>query len=175
MTNPIIHFQNFSFQYRTQAEPTLHHINLSISKGEKVVIVGPSGSGKSTLAHCLNGLVPFSYRGTITGSLTVNGVETKDADLFSISKMVGTVLQDPDSQFIGLSVGEDIAFALENDCVEVEKMHERVKEVARMVDLESYLANGLHELSGGQKQRVALGGVLVDDADILLFDEPLAN
>lgn len=175
MTTPIIQFQNFTFQYRTQAEPTLHNINLSIFQGEKVVIVGPSGSGKSTLAHCLNGLVPFSYRGTITGSLTVNGVETKDADLFSISKMVGTVLQDPDSQFIGLSVGEDIAFALENDCVEVEEMHERVQEVARLVDLESYLANGLHELSGGQKQRVALGGVLVDHADILLFDEPLAN
>ncbi|WP_404446025.1 ABC transporter ATP-binding protein [Sutcliffiella horikoshii] len=175
MTTPVIQFQNFTFQYRTQAEPTLHNINLSIYKGEKVVIVGPSGSGKSTLAHCLNGLVPFSYRGTITGSLTVNGVETKDADLFSISKMVGTVLQDPDSQFIGLSVGEDIAFALENDCVEVEEMHERVKEVARMVDMESYLASGLHELSGGQKQRVALGGVLVDDAEILLFDEPLAN
>lgn len=175
MTTPVIHFENFTFQYRTQAEPTLHNINFSISKGEKVVIVGPSGSGKSTLAHCLNGLVPFSYRGTITGSLTVNGVETKDADLFSISKMVGTVLQDPDSQFIGLSVGEDIAFALENDCVEVDEMHERVREVARMVDLEDYLANGLHELSGGQKQRVALGGVLVDDADTLLFDEPLAN
>lgn len=175
MTTPVIQFQNFTFQYRTQAEPTLHNINLSIFKGEKVVIVGPSGSGKSTLAHCLNGLVPFSYRGTITGSLTVNGVQTKNADLFSISKMVGTVLQDPDSQFIGLSVGEDIAFALENDCVEVEEMHERVREVARMVDMESYLGNGLHELSGGQKQRVALGGVLVDDAEILLFDEPLAN
>lgn len=172
---PIIAFKNFGFKYRSQAEPTLYDINLTIYKGEKVLIIGPSGSGKSTLAHCVNGLIPFSYKGDITGSLTIAGRETKDKSIFKLSKVVGTVLQDPDGQFIGLTVGEDIAFALENDCVPQAQMRTRVEKVAQMVDMNDHLPSGVHQLSGGQKQRVALAGVMVDDVDILLFDEPLAN
>lgn len=175
MKNAIIQFENFTFKYRSQAEPTLHHINLTIHEGEKVLIVGPSGSGKSTLAHCINGLVPFSYNGEITGSLKIKGKETKELDLFTISKTVGTVLQDPDGQFIGLSVAEDIAFALENDCISQEQMTRQVVDVSILIDMENYLEASIHELSGGQKQRVALGGVMVDQVEILLFDEPLAN
>ncbi|QQZ10289.1 ABC transporter ATP-binding protein [Heyndrickxia vini] len=175
MKKKVIHFDNFTFKYRSQAEPTLLNINLSIYEGEKILIVGPSGSGKSTLAHCINGLVPFSYKGESQGSLTINGKETKDLNIFSISKMVGTVLQDPDGQFIGLSVGEDIAFALENDCVPQQLMAEQVETVSELVDMKEYLGSSIHQLSGGQKQRVALGGVMVDQVDILLFDEPLAN
>ena len=172
---PVIQFENFSFQYFSQAEPTLHDINLTIYEGEKVLIVGPSGSGKSTLGHCLNGLIPFSYKGEIQGSLKINGLETKESNIFELSKMVGTVLQDSDGQFVGLSVGEDIAFALENDCVPQEKMKETVQKVADMVDMGKLLNSSPFELSGGQKQRVAFAGVMVDDVDILLFDEPLAN
>ncbi|MGV3465615.1 MAG: ABC transporter ATP-binding protein, partial [Heyndrickxia sp.] len=175
MKNAIIHFDHFTFQYRSQSEPTLHDINLTIYEGEKVLIVGPSGSGKSTLAHCINGLVPFSYSGKIQGSLKIKEKETKELDLFSISKMVGTVLQDPDGQFIGLSVAEDIAFALENDCIEQTQMEKQVVDVSKLIDMENYLEASIHELSGGQKQRVALGGVMVDQVEILLFDEPLAN
>ncbi|RSK25942.1 ABC transporter ATP-binding protein [Bacillus sp. HMF5848] len=175
MKKAVIEFNNFTFKYRSQAQPTLHNINLTIYEGEKVVIVGPSGSGKSTIGHCINGLVPFSYRGDMTGSLKVMGKETKQADIFSLSKIVGTVLQDPDGQFIGLTVGEDIAFSLENDCTPQQEMQQRAKDVAKMVDMDSYMSQSLHHLSGGQKQRVALGGVMVDDVDILLFDEPLAN
>lgn len=175
MKKKVIHFDNFTFKYRSQAEPTMLNINLSIYEGEKILIVGPSGSGKSTLAHCINGLVPFSYKGESQGSLTINGKETKDLNIFSISKMVGTVLQDPDGQFIGLSVGEDIAFALENDCVPQQLMAEQVEKVSELVDMKDYLGSSIHQLSGGQKQRVALGGVMVDQVDILLFDEPLAN
>ncbi len=174
-SQPIIEFTNFSFQYYSQAEPTLHDINLKIYPGEKILIVGPSGSGKSTLGHCLNGLIPFSYRGEIQGSLKINGFETKTLNIFMLSKVVGTVLQDSDGQFVGLTVGEDIAFALENDNVPTAEMHERVRKVAQMVDMESWLASSPFELSGGQKQRTSLAGVMIDDVQILLFDEPLAN
>ena len=172
---PIIAFRNFSFKYRSQVEPTLKDINLEIYPGEKVLIVGPSGSGKSTLAHCMNGLVPFSYKGDITGDYQIKDQNPRKLGIFGLSKMVGTVLQDTDGQFIGLTVAEDIAFALENDRVEHQVMKQRVKEAAQMVDVKSLLHHSPRELSGGQKQRASMAGVMIDDVDILLFDEPLAN
>ena len=175
MKKPLIEFKDFTFQYFSQAEPTLHNINLTIYEGEKVLIVGPSGSGKSTLGHCINGLIPFAYRGEMTGSVKVAGIETKDADIFTLSKHVGTVLQDSDGQFVGLTVGEDIAFALENDCMSQEQMTETVQKVADIVDMGQLLKSSPYELSGGQKQRVAFAGVMVGDVELLLFDEPLAN
>src|SRR5690625_2739953 len=175
MKKPVIHFENFTFKYDSQKEPTIHDINLTIYEGEKVLIVGPSGSGKSILGHCLNGLIPFSYKGDIQGSLTIRGQESKDLNIFSLSKMVGTVLQDPDGQFIGLTVGDDIAFALENDATPRETMKPIVVDISKLVKMEQYINASVHELSGGQRQRVALGGVLVEQVDILLFDEPLAN
>lgn len=172
---PIIEFKDFSFKYRAQVEPTLRDINLRIMPGEKVLIVGPSGSGKSTLAHCINGLVPFSYTGDIMGTLRIGGKNPRDIGIFGLSKIVGTVLQDTDGQFIGLTVAEDIAFALENDRVTQKEMFAKVDEVAEMVDVKQLLTHAPGELSGGQKQRVSMAGVMVDDVDILLFDEPLAN
>ncbi len=172
---PIIEFTNFTYKYFSQAEPTLHDINLKIYAGEKILIVGPSGSGKSTLGHCLNGLIPFSYRGDIQGSLKIKGEETSTLNIFNLSKTIGTVLQDSDGQFVGLTVGEDIAFALENDNIARDSMRQRVQEVSRMVDMESWLTSSPFELSGGQKQRTSLAGVMIDDVEILLFDEPLAN
>ena len=172
---PIIEFKNYTFKYRAQVEPTLLDINLKIYPGEKVLIVGPSGSGKSTLAHCINGLVPFSYAGESKGSLTVGGAEPAKTGIFGMSKIVGTVLQDTDGQFIGLTVGEDIAFALENDRIEQSEMFARVDAVAKEVDVKNLLRQSPNALSGGQKQRVSMAGVMVDDVDILLFDEPLAN
>lgn len=171
----VISFENFGFQYDAQAEPTLYNINLNIRKGEKVLIAGPSGCGKSTLAHCINGLIPNSYQGTATGSLTIGGKNAWDLGIFGLSKIVGTVLQDSDGQFIGLTVAEDIAFALENDCMPTEEMHREVERIAELVDVKRVLQHAPHEISGGQKQRVGLGGVMVGDVDVLLFDEPLAN
>jgi len=171
----IISFENFGFQYTAQAEPTLYDINLNIARGEKILIAGPSGCGKSTLAHCINGLIPNSYPGKTTGKLTVGGKNALELDLFGLSKMVGTVLQDSDGQFIGLTVAEDIAFALENDCIPTPEMHEQVVKIAELVDVKQVLHHAPHEISGGQKQRVGLGGVMVGDVDVLLFDEPLAN
>ena len=171
----IISFEDFGFQYTAQAEPTLYDINLKIHKGEKVLIAGPSGCGKSTLAHCINGLVPNSYPGKATGKLTVGGKDALELGLFGLSRIVGTVLQDSDGQFIGLTVAEDIAFALENDCIPNEQMHAEVERIAELVDVKRVLHHAPHEISGGQKQRVGLGGVMVGQVDVLLFDEPLAN
>lgn len=171
----MIEFKDFSFQYRVQSKPTLQNINLTIYEGEKVLIVGPSGSGKSTLAHCINGLVPNIFKGTVTGELKINGKNALKQNIFERSNEVGTVLQNPDDQFIGLTVGEDIAFKLENLMIPQAQMKEKVQQVADLVDLRTFLMASPHELSGGQKQRVTLAGVMVDEVDILLFDEPLAN
>ena len=171
----VIEFKDYSFKYRSQVEPTLQDINLSIYPGEKVLIAGPSGSGKSTLAHCINGLVPFSFTGESTGSLKIKGQDPKELGIFGLSKLVGTVLQDTDGQFIGLTVAEDIAFSMENDCISQQEMFDRVDKVAETVDLTEFLDHAPNALSGGQKQRVSMAGVIVDDVDILLFDEPLAN
>ena len=172
---PIISFKNFSFQYRAQKKPTLQDINLDIYPGERVLIAGPSGSGKSTLAACINGLNPFSNPGECTGTLMVDGVDAPHSSIFDLAGHVGTVLQDPDGQFIGLTVGEDIAFSLENNCTPQPEMKEIVQHAAELVGIENHLGFAPHELSGGQKQRVSLAGVMVDDVKILLFDEPLAN
>ena len=170
----VIEFKDFSFRYKTQREFTLHDINLTINKGEKVLILGPSGSGKTTLGSCINGLIPFSYNGEIKGSCNVCGLQTQDASIFKISEHVGTVQQDSDAQFVGLSVGEDIAFSLENDMVPRNVMLEKVDESAHVVGMEDFLGSVPYNISGGQKQKVALAGILHNNVDILLFDEPLA-
>ena len=175
MNEPLIQFEHFSFRYLAQQEPTLVDISLEIRKGEKLLIAGQSGCGKSTLIHCMNGLIPFSYKGEASGSVRLNGTETSSLSLFDISKTVGTVLQDSDGQFVGLTVAEDIAFALENDEVPTPELHSRVRAVAERVQIADRLEHAPTEISGGQKQRVALAGVMVDDVDVLLFDEPLAN
>lgn len=172
---PLISFKNFSFKYRTQVEPTLRDINLDIFPGEKVLIAGASGSGKSTLAQCINALIPCCYPGNISGTLTVAGLNPAEAGIFGMSKHVGTVLQDTDGQFIGLTVAEDIAFALENDMLPRNQMLDVVNKAASTVGITELMRMFPGALSGGQKQRVSMAGVLVDDVDILLFDEPLAN
>ena len=168
-----INFENFTFKYESQSEPTLHNINLKIYEGEKIVIVGPSGSGKSTIGHCINGLAPYFYKGEVSGKLEIYGEKCKE--IFEHSKYIGTVLQDSDAQFVGLTVAEDIAFALENDEVETAIMKEKVKEIAKFVKIETLLDLKPHDLSGGQKQKVSLAGIMVDNAKIVLYDEPLAN
>ncbi len=175
MASPVISFQDYGFQYMAQAEPTLRHINLDIYSGEKVLIAGTSGSGKSTIGNCINGLIPFAYPGKSTGKLLVDGKDAEQSSIFELSHTVGTVLQDTDGQFIGLTVGEDIAFAPENNCVPQDEMKQLVSRVAGLVDIDHHLEYAPHELSGGQKQRVSLAGVMVEDVKVLLFDEPLAN
>ena len=171
----LIEFKDFSFQYKAQQEPTLRDINLSIYKGEKVLIVGPSGSGKSTLGQCLNGIIPNIYQGSHSGQLLIDGQEAFDLSIYEKSLLVSTVLQDTDGQFIGLSVAEDLAFALENDMESQELMQQKVADWSNRLELNQLLNHRPQDLSGGQKQRVSLAGVLIDESPILLFDEPLAN
>jgi len=173
--NVALSFEQFSFKYRTQTEPTLIDINLKVNRGEKILILGPSGSGKSTLIHCINGIIPHAFKGESSGALSLLGSDIRGLNIFEISKIAGTVLQDTDGQFVGLSAAEDIAFALENDCVPTEEMHRRVTDVSNLVDMAAHLGKSPQDLSGGQKQRVSIAGVLVDNVDVLLFDEPLAN
>lgn len=175
MKQKIIQFTNFSFQYDAQAEPTLKNIDLTIYEGEKVLIVGASGSGKSTLGKCLNGLIPQNDKGSSTGALTIGTNAFGQASIYELSLTVGTVLQDTDSQFVGLTVAEDIVFSLENDQRSQAVMQEALRVWAEKTDLMDHLAKKPQELSGGQKQRVSMAGVLIDETPILLFDEPLAN
>lgn len=175
MPSTLVSFQKYGFQYRAQASPTLYEVDFALCAGEKVLIIGPSGSGKSTLANCINGLIPFNYTGTATGSLAVENRETAGMNVFELSKIVGTVLQDPDGQFVGLTAGEDIAFSLENDCVSQEEMERRVQKAAALVGIENHLESSPYDLSGGQKQRVSMAGVIINHVHVLLFDEPLAN
>lgn len=175
MKKALLSFRNFSFRYDSQAEDTLKAINLDVHDGEVLLIAGPSGSGKSTLGQCINGLIPNAYKGTTKGSLLIDGQDAGEQSIFERSRLVGTVLQDSDAQFIGLTVGEDIAFTMENEAVPQWKMKKRVAEAAERVDMVDYLQRSPHDLSGGQKQRVSFAGVLVNPVRVLLFDEPLAN
>lgn len=171
----IIEFKDFTFKYQAQQEPTLKDIQLTIYQGEKVLIIGPSGSGKSTIGQCLNGIIPNIYKGEHSGSLLLDGQEAFNLSIYDKSLLVSTVLQDTDGQFIGLSVAEDLAFALENDMESQVVMKQKVGDWAERLSLTDLLAHRPQDLSGGQKQRVSLGGVLIDESPILLFDEPLAN
>ena len=173
MKKALIEFKDFSFRYKTQNEFTLKDINLTIYEGEKVLLLGPSGCGKSTLSNCINGLIPFSFPGEIKGSCKVAGMETSSASLFRLSGSVGTVLQDSDAQFVGLSVGEDIAYALENDNMPRFEMLPMVQNAANIVGMGDFLEHVPYNLSGGQKQRVALAGIMHGDVQVLLFDEPM--
>jgi len=175
MPAPIIDFQHVTFKYHAQAEPTLHDVSFQIYPGEKVLIAGASGSGKTTLLRLLNGLIPQAYAGDITGKLTLNGKNIVEQTLFDLSLQAGTVLQDSDAQFVGLTVAEDIAFALENDNQSVSHIKAEVSKWANRFGLGERLNLAPQALSGGQKQRTAMAGVLVDDGKLLLFDEPLAS
>ncbi|WP_367365166.1 ABC transporter ATP-binding protein [Pediococcus parvulus] len=175
MKKPIISFQDVSFQYQSQSEPTLHHLSFDIYPGEKVLIAGASGSGKTTISRLMNGLIPSAYPGELSGKILINGESVTDQTIFDLSLRVGTVLQDPDTQFVGLTVAEDIAFALENDAEDQSVLKQKAKDWAKQLKIPAILNNHPQEISGGQKQRVSMAGVLVDEGKILLFDEPLAS
>lgn len=172
--DPIISFKQFTFKYQTQQKPTLIDINLDIYPGEKILILGSSGSGKSTLGNCINGLIPNHFEGTISGECIIDNQLVTEHSIFDISKSVGTILQDSDAQFVGLSVGEDIAFSLENQAVSQVEMAQKVYHAAKIVGVSDMLNQLPYALSGGQKQRVAMAGILHENIKILLLDEPLA-
>lgn len=173
--SPAIEFKNISFKYASQADLNLMDISFSIKQGEKVLIIGASGSGKSTIGKLINGQIPNTFEGDLTGQVLINGANSASKSIFDLSLSVGTVLQDTDAQFVGLTVAEDLVFALENDQVDQDSMVSSVAVWANTLDLVDLLDLAPQSLSGGQKQRVSIGGVLIDESPIVLFDEPLAN
>lgn len=175
LNQPLIQFEQVSFQYDSQSEKNLINIDFDVYPGETILIVGPSGSGKSTIARCINGQIPNTYPGKIEGKVLINGQDITNSTIFDLSLEVGTVLQDTDGQFVGLTVAEDIAFVLENDQVPQGEMFGTVERWSQTLDINSLLNRPPGKLSGGQKQRVSIGGILVNDIPILLLDEPLAN
>lgn len=174
MKKALVSFEDFTFRYKSQQKPTLKNINLQIYEGEKILILGASGSGKSTLGYCINGLIPNRFSGEINGSCTVVGRDISAASVFTLSQHIGSVLQDSDAQFVGLSVGEDIAFSLENQNIPRKQMLKKVRSSAKIVGIEDQLDLLPYSLSGGQKQRASIAGILHENIDLILFDEPLA-
>ena len=185
--------QNLTFRYRsfnddddersnkatsTESDeqlPAIEHISFSLSKGELLLIAGPSGCGKSTLLKCLNGLIPHSYPGTLTGELQLEGRSIKGLSLRDLAQYVGTMLQDPDKQIIGSTVEQEVAFGLENLNTPRKEIRQRVRDVLTRLHLEKYQHQETYALSGGQRQQVAAAGILVMQPSIFLFDEPFAN
>ncbi|CAK8053997.1 ABC transporter ATP-binding protein [Eupransor demetentiae] len=175
MTKPTaLKIQNLTFRYHAQQEATLRELSFEIPTGSRTLIAGASGSGKSTLAALINGLLQAGADGELSGDIYLKGKNITTSSLFERSKQLGTILQNPDQQFVGLTAAEDIAFALENDNLAQVDLKQRVQTWAKRLQIEDLLELSPQVLSGGQKQRVALAGVLAEEDPVLLLDEPLA-
>jgi energy-coupling factor transport system ATP-binding protein len=181
---PAVYVANLSFRYSTlddeakaavEQPGAIEDISFALHKGELMLIAGPTGCGKSTLLKCLNGLIPHSYTGTLSGEIRLEGKSTQGLTLRDLARVVGTMLQDPDKQIIGSTIEQEIAFGMENLGTPREEMRKRIAEVLKQLHLEAYQKQTTHALSGGQRQQVAAAGLLVMEPSIYLFDEPFAN
>ena len=166
---------DLTFRYNSRSEPAIQHISFSAQAGEVVLIAGASGCGKTTLARCINGLVPRSYRGDLSGKILINGQPITNMPLARISELVGTVLQDPERQILGTRVVSEVAFGLENLGLERPEIIRRVDDALQHLAIPHLRERETFNLSGGEKQKVALAGVLAMHPTILLLDEPLAS
>ncbi len=167
--------KNLSFRYRDRTGAAIYNLSFSARKGELVLLAGASGCGKTTLIRCLNGLIPRSYKGELTGQVLVNGLETNGMSLARISQMVGTVLQDPERQILGTKVINEVAFGLENMALSRAEIIQRAEDALKYLNIFHLRDRETFNLSGGEKQKVALAGVLAMRPSILLLDEPLAS
>ncbi|HTX78959.1 MAG TPA: ABC transporter ATP-binding protein [Longilinea sp.] len=174
-SKPSLIIENLSFRYRSRNEPALKNINLSVGSGQVILIAGASGCGKTTLARCINGLIPRSYKGELSGKITLLGQDIADLSLARISQMVGTVLQDPERQILGTKVLSEVAFGLENLNLSREEIYQRVDESLDRLRIPHLRERETFNLSGGEKQKVALAGVMAMHPRILMLDEPLAS
>ena len=173
-TSPLI-VEDLSFRYRDRQGAAIRNISFEAHPGEILLIAGASGCGKTTLIRCINGLIPRSYKGEMSGRVLVQGEETKEWSLSRISQKIGTVLQDPERQILGTKVINEVAFGLENLGVGRAQIYERVDEALGFLKIPHLRDRETFNLSGGEKQKVALAGVLAMRPSILLLDEPLAS
>jgi energy-coupling factor transporter ATP-binding protein EcfA2 len=172
---PLINIENLRFEYTGSDIPALQEINLSIEKGEFILLIGPSGCGKTSLCRCLNGLIPHFYPGNLDGEVIVDRLNTKDHEVHELAVKAGLVFQNPENQLVSLNVERELAFASENLGLPREEIRKRVDDVTQLLSLEDLKEKPPHELSGGEQQRVAIASVLTLKPKILVLDEPTAN
>ena len=171
----IVEIEGLTFRYRRASEPAIRDISLTIAPGEVVLVAGPSGCGKSTLIRAINGLIPHAYPGELTGVVRIGGEPTADLKLRDIARTVGTVLQDPAKQIVGATVEAEMAFGPENIGMPRQEIRDRIREVAKQVDIENLLGRETNALSGGERQLLAVAGILMLRPRVFVVDEPLAN
>ncbi|MCR5177899.1 MAG: ABC transporter ATP-binding protein, partial [Lachnospiraceae bacterium] len=170
----MIRFDHVSFQYNKEQE-SLRGIDLTVNEGDVVLVCGPSGCGKSTLVRCVNGLIPHFYQGELSGSVTVNGIDVSQTTLRKISGHVGTVFQNPRSQFFNVDTTSELAFGCENFGLSPDEIEQRINATVNRHDLSSLMGRSIFRLSGGEKQKIACASIAVEPVDIIILDEPSAN
>ncbi len=170
----MICFNNVSFKYSKEQE-SLRNINLTVDDGDVVLVCGSSGCGKSTLVRCVNGLIPHFYQGEMTGTVTVNGIDVSQTTLRKLSRHVGTVFQNPRSQFFNVDTTSELAFGCENFGLDPDEIEERINRTVNRHDLGSLMDRSIFKLSGGEKQKIACASIAVEPVDVIILDEPSAN
>ena len=171
----VVEMRDVSYRYPKAEKNILINVNLSVEKGSFLVVMGPVGAGKTTLALCLNGLIPQLLEGKLTGDINVSGMDLRRYRVQTMSKHIGLVLQDPETQIFGMTVQEDVAFGPRNLGIPAAEIHNRVERALDLVRLKGYEKRNTSELSGGEKQRLAIAGVLAMQPEILVFDEPASE
>jgi energy-coupling factor transporter ATP-binding protein EcfA2 len=167
----VIKLDNVSFAY--PGREVLRGVSLEVGSGDFLGITGPTGSGKSTLAYCLNGLIPHSIRGKLTGTVRVCGMDVRSRKVADMARKVGFVFQDPDWQIFSLSVADEVSFGLRN--LKMGRNEERVRDALRMAGLEGYKDEPPHNLSHGQKQKLCIASVIAMEPDVIVLDEPTSQ
>lgn len=175
MAEPLLRVSDLSWRYTGSQADVLTAISFQIAPGEVVGLTGPSGAGKSTLLQALNGLIPHNYEGLFRGQVAIGGLDSGSTPLHQLVTRVGTVFQDPETQFVGLTVEEEIAFALENQGLSDREIDRRIAATLALVRMDTFRRHSPFDLSGGQKQRVAIASALAVEPDLLLLDEPTSE
>ena len=172
--NPVIEFHNYSFKYANLDYDIIRNANFTVNEGDNVLIFGPSGSGKSTLCYAMVGLIPWSIKGFFKGNVSVHGEQLTEIKPNELAGTVGLVMQNPDNQFVNLTVYDELIFGAENLRISEDKIEDRLEKLVELLGLESMLERNVLQLSGGEKQRVVLASILMMKPKILILDEPLA-